>query len=152
MTTMHPTRFAQALVLSTAVAVLVLLPTVAIGGSGTGQRVTHTVHRGNSAGQTGDWFERYAKAHPYGVGVPGSTQAPDWFERYTATHPFGKGVLGTTQALAVDGTHRIEAIRPDGFDWSDAGVGAGIGAAAIALLGCSILVLLTHRRNRLQAT
>jgi len=110
-------------------------------------------------------FERYLGLHRYG-GVGATTSAPDLleFERYLGLHRYG-GVLATAKTKAVLNagpspdtldaaavTQPAEAGQPSGFDWTDAGIGAAMGAAICALLGTSILVPLAHRRNRAQAT
>src|SRR6476659_5173600 len=71
----HPIRSAQMLV-GAAIAISLALPAVAHGG--------------------GDWFERYAAAHPYGVGASGATATPEMFEGYAAAHPYGIGTLRAT--------------------------------------------------------
>jgi hypothetical protein len=114
-----------------------------------------------------DWFERYADAHPYGLGTSAVTAAsdpirdsladrgltlrtsptasttpttsvatPDWIERYAAAHPYGD----TAQLRASSG----------GFDWSDAGVGAGFATALFTLLAGSLFAIRRHTRQRMQ--
>jgi hypothetical protein len=114
-----------------------------------------------------DWFERYAGAHPYGLGTvavtvtsdpirdsladrgltprtspntgtvaTSSVATPDWIERYAAAHPYGD----TAQLRASSG----------GFDWSDAGVGAGFATALFTLLAGSLFAIRRHTRQRMQ--
>ena len=101
MTPINVHRLAQALALSAVVAALAS-PALALGS--------------NPGKVAPDWIERYAAAHPYGVGVIGTTQAPDWIERYAAAHPYGVGVIGTTQAPTV----LIDGRSPDTRDAADA--------------------------------
>jgi hypothetical protein len=89
----HPIRFAQMLVCA-AIAVALALPAVAHGG--------------------GDWFERYAAAHPYGVGAPGATATPDTFERYATAHPYGIGVPGRP-TTTLDTFERYASSHPYGI-------------------------------------
>ena len=89
----HPIRLAQVLV-GAAIAVALALPAVARGG--------------------GDWFERYAAAHPYGIGALGVTAAPDTFERYATAHPYGIGVPGGP-TTTLDTLERYARSHPYGI-------------------------------------
>ena len=117
----HPIRFAQVLV-GAAIAIALALPAVAHGG--------------------GDWFERYAAAHPYGVGAPGATATPDMFERYATAHPYGIGVPARPDAdtrhvrtLCRSHPYGIGALRatapPDMFERYAAAHPYGIGALGV---------------------
>ena len=181
MTRNHLIRFTQVLVLA-AIGMALALPATALGGSNAGttnardvfERYAATHRYGNGLGATRparDVFERYAAVHSYGKGGLATTPAPDAFERYVALHTYGRGVLATTTAadvferyvaahlggesLSLDAAavrQPVQAAQPSGFDWTDAGIGAAMGAAVFALLATSILVPLAHRRNRAQAT
>ncbi|HKP16937.1 MAG TPA: hypothetical protein VJT84_00570, partial [Gaiellaceae bacterium] len=110
-----------------------------------------------------DAFERFATAHPYGVGLSsqiGSTllsrppdvrdaaeaaaAAPDVIERYATAHPYGAGLSPATTSTLVsrppDVRDAAEAARfvsvgqpSSGFDWNDWAIGIGSGIG-IALL------------------
>lgn len=77
----------------------------------------------------------------------------DAFTRYLRNH-----LSGSTAPVRPDdraGFRGPQASAPitaqpatDGFDWSDAGIGAGFGSALLALLG-STLVLMRHARRRI---
>ena len=124
MITIQFSRFAQAMVLATVVAALAA-PAVALGGSNAGK-------------QAPDWFERYVAAHPYGQGVV--ELAP------TVRDGRSPDTLDATQTVQP-----IELVSPGGFDWTDAGIGAGMGAGIITLLGVVAIALMTHRSRRVQA-
>jgi len=152
------TRTAQMLALAAVVAVL-CAPAVALGGS-------------TKVAATPDWLERYANAHPYNA-----TQTPDLIERYAAAHPFGDAPASTladgrspdtldaaagAAVKMIDGrspdtldaaqtVQPIEIVSAGGFDWLDAGIGAGLGAALLALLGACVIALASHRRQRVRA-
>ena len=105
-----------------------------------------------------DWFERYAAAHPFGHGLVGSTPAPDVFERYAATHattvltdgrsPDTRDAAeaarlrlagGPSQEtlIAASGSQPTGIVRPGGFDWGDASLGAGAALGLILLVGAA---------------
>jgi hypothetical protein len=121
-----------------------------------------------------DVFERYAAAHPFGHGVLDATTAPDVFERYAATHEpavliDGRSpdtrdaaeaarlqLAGGSSSATIDAAsapQTIELVRPGGFDWGDAGIGA-IGAAAMIVVigGAMLLLVRPHRRQRVPLT
>ena len=136
MTLTHIIRFAQVLALAAVLAALAA-PALALGNANTGKPAT-------------DWFERYVAAHPYGQGVVDSTPAPDWFERYAASHAptaHADGRSPDTLVAAAAETQPVEIVQPSGFDWTDAGIGAALGAFIVALLGGSGLVMLARREH-----
>jgi len=92
-----------------------------------------------------DWPERYAAAHPYGQ----DTADPDWPERWAAAHPYGQGLqpAAATGSASAQVTQSAETAQSGGFHWGDAGIGALLGAVALALLGGSTLALFAHRRS-----
>jgi len=117
-----------------------------------------------------DWPERYAAAHPYGL----EADVPDWPERYAAAHPYGQDTANTspspsaltgirsdagdatasrlqpvaaTRSASAQVTQSAETAQSGGFHWGDAGIGALLGAVALALLGGSTLALFAHRRS-----
>jgi hypothetical protein len=126
-----------------------------------------SISLGASTNAASDWFERYVGAHPYGVGTTvtsgssgqilgsvgdrshtsttavkpeittgdNSIAPPDWFERYIAVHPYG-----SLPELRTAG----------GFDWSDAGVGAGFATGLLTLLMASLIMIRRHTRQRVQ--
>jgi hypothetical protein len=169
----HLIRTKRPLLLAAIVAALAI-PAAALAGNGDPIRDS-LADRGlvpaTSAASTGtttsDWFERYVGAHPYGLGTIGVTTSsdpirdsladrgltprtspntgtvatssvatPDWIERYAAAHPYGD----TAQLRASSG----------GFDWSDAGVGAGFATALFTLLAGSLFAIRRHTRQRMQ--
>ena len=144
MTLTHLIRFTQTLVLAAVVAALAA-PAMALGGSNPSKPAT-------------DWFERYAAAHPYGQGTLAAAQpqltdgrSPDTLDAAsTAQFQVADGrspdTLDAAQAIQP-----IELVSPGGFDWTDAGIGAGMGAGIITLLGVVAIALRTHRSRRVQA-
>ena len=64
---------------------------------------------------------------------------PDVFERYASAHPYGNGV-------SVSSTIESSSTS-DGFNWSDWGIGIGMGAAIALLLGTALIMgrQLKHR-------
>jgi hypothetical protein len=144
MTPSNPIRFTQALALAVIVFALAA-PAVALGSS-------------NQSTSSRDWFERYAAAHPFGHGLAGSTPAPDVFERYAATHattvltdgrsPDTRDAAeaarlrlagGPSQEtlIAASGSQPTGIVRPGGFDWGDASLGAGAALGLILLVGAA---------------
>jgi hypothetical protein len=89
----HSIRLAQMLVCA-AIAIPLALPAVAKGG--------------------GDWFERYAAAHPYGIGALGARPTPDTFERYATAHPYGIAAPGGP-AGTLDTFERYASSHPYGI-------------------------------------
>ena len=107
-----------------------------------------------------DWFERYAAAHPFGHGTPDEGNVPDWLERFAAAHPYGAGA-GFVASTVVDGrspdTRDAAAVltpavlvQPGGFDWGDAGIGAGFGSGL--LLAASALLWMRRHLQRWMQT
>ena len=161
MFSIHLIRPAQALLLGAILAILAV-PATALGGNGT------------PAGL--DVIERYAAVHPYGSGVGDQGPVPDWFERTAAAqNPFatldGRSAdtldavyAAQNEVQVVDGrsadtrdaaeTPRpVTLVQPGGFDWSDAGIGAGFATGLLTLFAGSLLVWLRrHERQRIQAT
>ena len=99
-----------------------------------------------------------AAAHPFGHGLVGSTPAPDVFERYAATHattvltdgrsPDTRDAAEAAQLrlasgasqqtlIAASGSQPTGSVRPGGFDWGDASLGAGAALALILLVGAA---------------
>jgi hypothetical protein len=162
--------------LLSAVLAALALPAAALAGNGDPIRdslsdrgLTPAIGAGPAGVSSGtaasDWFERYVGAHPYGLrtigataesdpirdslsdrgltpaigarpaGVSSGTAASDWFERYAAAHPYG-GVSALREAA--------------GFNWSDAGVGAGFATGLLTLLAASLFAVRRHARQRMQ--
>ena len=128
-----------------------------------------------------DVFERYAAAHPYGKGVVDTTQAqavltdgrsPDTLDAAAASQlqvadgrsPDTLDAASTSQLQVADGRSAdtldaalspqpVTFVQLGGFDWADAGIGAGLATALLSLLAGSMLVWLRrHPRHRIQAT
>ncbi len=164
----HLTRLAQVLALSAIVAAFAM-PAVAAGANGAPP----------------DWMERYAAAHPYGVGIEPVSNPSNWFTRNDQAH-FGRsdavvharpvtdgrspdtldaaaaarqaalvpadGRSADTLDAALDPQPMVDRVA-GGFDWGDAGIGAGFGGGLIALLGATgVLWLRRHPRRRMQTT
>ena len=74
---------------------------------------------------------------------------PDWPERWAAAHPYGQGLqpAAATGSASAQVTQSAETAQSGGFHWGDAGIGALLGAVALALLGGSTLALFAHRRS-----
>ena len=77
-----------------------------------------------------DALTRYLRNHLSGSTAP---VRPD--DRAGIRGPQAPAPMATAQSAS------------DGFDWSDAGIGAGFGSALLALLG-GMLVLMRHARSR----
>jgi hypothetical protein len=143
MTSTH-SRIVQALAF-TAVLASLAVPATAFGGTGAAPS---------------DWFERYANAHPYGHGDSSprarDLRSPDTLDAAAASNgsagsaarndrahfPFG-GTSDEAQAAQP-----IDLTTARGFDWSDAGMGAGFATGLLVALGSMIVVL--HRRSTRQ--
>ncbi len=152
------------LVQATAVAAALAAPAAAAGAGGSGAPAP-------------DWFERYALAHPYGQDAVADGRSPDtrdaalaassgsfgqgFVERNDRAHFRGTGSVSSTP-LVRDGrspdtldaaatAQPVELVRPTGFDWGDAGIGAALGAGALGLLGGGAALALTRRRQRVRA-
>ena len=90
-----------------------------------------------------DWFERYAAAHPYGVGVQAAAatrgepknEAP--FDRATSVDTTSAGSAATVASHPLRGTSAS-------FHWRD----AGIGASLATLLLCVAAAGAAHLRPR----
>jgi hypothetical protein len=91
------------------------------------------VHRGSA--NVPDVFERYATAHPYGQGTP-----------YIGTSVIRDGRSPDTLD-AVTSAHQIDVVSAGGFDWTDAGIGAALGAGAMIALSFGLLAWLFLRRR-----
>jgi hypothetical protein len=161
-------RFVQALVLTAAVAALAT-PAVALAGS-------------SGSKSAPDLFERYAAAHTYGKGVLDQHarvlidgRSPDTLD---AAHSLQTRVTDgrspDTLDAAYDAQQRslvpIDGRSPDtldagqspqpvlsalasGFDWGDAGVGAGFATAVLALLSATGALWMRRRpRHQMQTT
>jgi hypothetical protein len=101
-----------------------------------------------------DWIERYAAAHPYGKDTvnasPSSSVSPS-----LAQIGSDAGDASASRLLPVAATRSASArvglpaaaVSADSFNWGDAGIGAMLGAIAIALLGACVFALLTHYRR-----
>jgi hypothetical protein len=128
------------LVLAAAVAVLAT-PTIALGGSGA---------------TTPDWFERYAAAHPYGDTVSPAVEMRS-ADTLDAVADARQALLVPSDGRSPDTLDEASAPQPvilttpGGFDWSDAGIGAGVGTGALALLFAAAAMLL-RRPRRMQST
>jgi hypothetical protein len=142
-------RFAHGLALAAVVAILAA-PATALGKS-------------SPTKAPADWFERYAAAHPFGHGTTAQGNVPDWLERFAAAHPYGAGT-GLVASTVVDGRSpdtrdaaaaptALVAVPPGGFDWGDAGIGAGFGSAFAGLLAVTALLWMRrHVRHRVQTS
>jgi hypothetical protein len=90
-----------------------------------------------------DWFERYAAAHPYGVGVRAAAdtwgepknEAP--FDRATSINATSAGSTASVASHPLRGTSAS-------FHWRDAGIGAFLSA----LLLCAVAAGAAHLRPR----
>lgn len=171
MTSTHLIRFTQTLVLAAVVAALAA-PAIALASSNSGKPASDWFERNDAAHPYGqgaldqtsplDWFERYAAAHPYGQGVPDATHARAVLTDGRSPDTRDAAVAAQLQVLdgrspdtldAAQAVQPIELVSAGRFDWSDAGIGAGMGAALILLLGSSMLLLLrVHRRHNVRAT
>jgi hypothetical protein len=94
-------------------------------------------------------------------GNGGAPAAPDAFERAVAR----QGYRFITDTLGGNGRPAPRCVgegcsvaaplaavqSPNGFDWGDAGIGAGVALGALALLAVSLLLLKQLRRRRLYA-
>jgi hypothetical protein len=59
----------------------------------------------------------------------------------------GPGESGSRQAIGSPApTTIVKVVKPGGFDWDDAGLGGGVGAAAVALLAVLMVRLRKSRR------
>jgi hypothetical protein len=121
-----------------------------------------------------DVFERYAATHPYGDTVtildgrsPDTLDAADSaaLQVVDGRSPDTLDAASTTALQVVDGRSpdtidAAQAIQPievvqakSSFDWSDASIGAGLGAGMILVLSVLGGALVSHRRgHRVQAT
>ncbi len=117
---------------------------------------------GGSGAPAPDWFERYALAHPYGQDAVTDGRSPDTRDAaLDRTRARGTGSVSSVP-LRPDGrspdtldaaatVQPVELVQATGFDWGDAGIGAALGAGALGLLGCGAALVLTRRRQRVQA-
>ena len=126
-----------------------------------------------------DVFERYATAHPYGVGLSEATsstlvtsppdvrdaaaaanlQSSDVFERYAKAHPYGTGLSQVTSSTLVtrppDVTDAAQAVRYGVSVNQSSGFdwgdyAIGIGTGmGLILILASGLVVTQHRRHRM---
>jgi hypothetical protein len=102
-----------------------------------------------------DVFERYASAHPYGSGVSVSStivsRPPDVTDaaRAVETRSFDQTFV-TRPPDVVDAALSVgneSQTTSDGFNWSDWGIGIGMGAGIALILGAGLIVgrQLKHR-------
>jgi hypothetical protein len=116
-----------------------------------------------------DVFERYATAHPYGVGLSFATESfvgrppdvrdaaalnvavPDVIERFAASHPYGIGLSSSTQSTLLarppDVRDAAQALatgsvssQSRGFDWGDWAIGIGTGMGLILFLAGGLVM------------
>jgi len=121
-----------------------------------------------------DWIERYALAHRHPVlttMVDGRSpdtldaasaaqqrqqqimdgRSPDTMDAATATQ---QGEQQITDGRSPDTRDAAAAVQPieivtsGAFHWSDAGIGAGVGAGLLALSGMLAVSISAHRRSR----
>jgi hypothetical protein len=166
MTLNHPTRLAQALVLAAIVTVLGL-PAIALGGvnssygphDGWYTYATSVTNVHNSAvrdsnpyGPRDGWYTYAASVTRSATASPADGRSPDTRDAADAAQLQVVDGRSPDTLDAAQAVQPIELVSSSGFDWSDAGIGAGLGAAAITLLGASLLFVFTHRRDRVQAT
>jgi hypothetical protein len=181
MKSINLTRVAQAFALA-AVVVVVLAPGVALGkpmpvtSPDVFERyaITHPYGEGALEQPAPDVFERYATAHPFGQSATIlDGRSPDTLDAAATAQlavvdgrsPDTLDAADNAALQVVDGrspdtldaaqaVQPVEIVQPKaGFDWSDAGIGAGLGAAMILLLSVLGAMLVSHRRgHRVQAT
>lgn|SRR5262249_12612518 len=101
---------------------------------------------GDAAATAPDWPERFAAAHPYGKGVPyvGTSVVLDGRRVSRTTIPDGRSP-DTLDAVAS--ARQIGVVSTTGFDWTDAGIGAALGAGATIALSFGLLAWLFLRRR-----
>jgi hypothetical protein len=90
--------------------------------------------------------QAYVAAWPSYFGRPGGppTASPRAAEAYAAAWPSYRDLPGGPSVIPATPT------GSSGFDWGDAGVGAGA-ALGIVLLACGLLVVITTARSRREA-
>jgi len=112
-----------------------------------------------------DWLERYAAAHPYGLSTPTVVttgirdgRSADTLDAARSAH--STSVSPTTSIRdgrsadtldAATSAHNTSVVPSSGFDWSDAGIGAALGAGAMIALAFCLAVLLARRRHQTPA-
>jgi hypothetical protein len=143
------------------------------------ERYANTHPYGTSAAQVIDG--RSADTLDAAVNAQQSTTVPDVLERYANTHPYGTGAVQVIDGRSADtldaATNAQQAslvpsdgrspdtldaassprpvviAQPGGFDWSDAGIGAGFAGGVFALLlTLGLLMLRRHPRQPIQTT
>jgi hypothetical protein len=162
MFSIHLIRTTRALTLGAVIAALVV-PATALGSS-------------SGASAALDVFERYAAVHPYGSGIGDQGPAPDWFERSAAAQTMvtidgrsadtldAVGNARQASLAPIDGRspdtleaasapRPVVVAQPGGFDWADAGIGAGFtGGLLVLLAGVGTAWVRHQTRQRIQTT
>ena len=106
-----------------------LSPTTALGLKADGLRYQAIAQAYGESGQVAapDAFERYASAHPYGVGLPSGTDV--------AVRP--PDVTDAAFTAAQGGGSVVQTSR---FDWTDWAIGIGTGLGLVLLLGIGFVM------------
>jgi len=105
------------------------------------------------------FMERHFQHEDAVYGARG-VQTADWLERYAAMHPYGQGLIdGVTDGRSPDtldaaaSPQPVLHSQPSGFDWGDAGIGAGFASGLSTLLAAIGLTWMRrHPRQRIQTT
>ena len=107
-----------------------LSPTTALGLKADGLRYQAIAQAYGESGKVAapDAFERYASAHPYGLGVPSGTEA-------AVSRP--PDVADAAFTAAQGGGSVIET---SWFDWTDWAIGIGTGLGLVLLLGIGFVM------------
>ncbi len=166
------TFMTRSLALATVAAVLILtvpglaaaIPEPAGGTANPGTRVVvsdgrsaDTLDAATNAHYAPDWIERYAAAHPYGVGTPyvessvvADGRSPDTLDAVATETVQSSSIRDGRSPDTLDAAttaHQIGAVSTGGFDWKDAGIRAAAGAGAMIALSFGLLCWLFLRRR-----
>ncbi len=168
---MTPTfRTLARLLLLAAATALLALPTAAFAGT-----APPHVNWQPGGPQPLDWFERYAASHSSGVldgrsadtldavlgaqqalQVPSDGRSADTLDAVQEAQQASLAPLDGRSADTLDAASAPRPVvlaQPGGFDWGDAGIGAGFaGGLGIAFAAGAALLLRRHARQRVQTT